>query len=251
MTTASAAVHRRVEVAEAQVEAVQAALSGAAAAIVELDRSSGELAGMTAAVEEIAAQAQLLAMTAGVEAARAGDAGRGFAVIAAEMRALAQRSVATTREIKAVVDRSSRQAAGGARVVDDGHAALRRVSAEVAEVRTAMTDIAGTAREQERGLRQIGKLAATLEYEAREGAGLCQRAASAGTDLVEDAAGQLRLVRRFRIERQPKVAAPPRRRPLTVVRLEESPQPGAPREKRPVVPFRVIDGGLAERRVPG
>jgi methyl-accepting chemotaxis protein len=247
MTTAAAAVHGRMEVAEAQVEAAKAALHGAAATIIALDRSSGELAGMTAAVEEITAQAQILAMTAAVEAARAGDAGRGFAVIAAEMRALAQRLVATTREIKAVVDRSSCQAAGGARLVGDGHAALRRISAEVAETKAVITDIGGTAREQERGLGQIGKLAATLEYEAREGAEFCQRAASAGTDLAEDAAAQLRLVRRFRIARPLNVAAPPKRRPLAVVRLEESPELAAPEEKRPVVPFRVINGGRAER----
>jgi methyl-accepting chemotaxis protein len=125
MATAAAAVHRKVAGAEAQVEAAKAALHGAAVTIVELDRSSGELMGMTAGVEEIAAQAQFLAITAGLEAARAGDAGRGFAVIAAEMRALAQRSAAATQEIKAVVDRSGRQAGSGARFVGDGHAALR------------------------------------------------------------------------------------------------------------------------------
>jgi methyl-accepting chemotaxis protein len=248
MARAASAVQRGVAGAEAQVEAAKAALQGAAEVIEALERSSGQLAGMTAGIEEMATHAQLIAMTAGVEAARAGDAGRGFAVIAAEMRALAQRSATTTREIKAMAGRAEAEAEGGARHLGDGHAALQRIAAEMAEAKTVVADIAGTAQEQEAGLRQIGKLAATLDYQARDSAGLCQHAASMGADLAEDAAAQLRLVRRFRITRQHTVAAPPRRRPLALVRSEATPpQPRLPQEKRPVAPLRVIQGGRAER----
>jgi methyl-accepting chemotaxis protein len=246
VVAAASAVHGTVAGAEAPVEAAKAALQAAAATIAELDHSSGQLAGVMAVIEEIGAHAQMLAMSAGLEAARAGDAGRGFAVIAAEVRALAQRSAVTTRDIKAVVARSGHQAQDGARHVGDGHAALQRMSAEMAEAKAVLAEIAGTAREQERGLRQIGKLAATLEYEARESAGLCQHAAAGGTELADQAAAQLRLVRRFRIARPIAVAAPPKRRPLAVIRSGETPQRRLGEDKRPVVSLRVINGGLAD-----
>jgi len=120
----------------------------------EIESSSRQIGQIIGVIDEIAFQTNLLALNAGVEAARAGDAGRGFAVVAQEVRALAQRPAGAAREIKTLIQSSSRQVENGVGLVAEAGQALSRIGAQVASIEIQVKGIATSAQEQAAGRRR-------------------------------------------------------------------------------------------------
>ena len=165
----------------------------------QIENSSREIGQIIGVIDEIAFQTNLLALNAGVEAARAGDAGRGFSVVASEVRALAQRSAKSAKEIKALIHASTGQIGDGVRMVGDAGGALNRIAEQVNAINALVSEIAASCREQACALAEVNTAVNHMDQTTQHNAAMVQQSTAASAGLSEEAAELSRLVARFKV----------------------------------------------------
>ncbi len=133
---------------EADVEAI-------ASAVRQFVESTHAITAMTQQVGAIADQTNLLALNAAIEAARAGEHGRGFAVVADEVRKLAEQSRRHAGEIDAVTQQLGQQSGQLGETLERGLESLRGSHASMGSVRSALTEMGDTAAAANRGVDEI------------------------------------------------------------------------------------------------
>ncbi|MBS0989398.1 hypothetical protein JK182_12095 [Acetobacter okinawensis] len=212
--------------AHAAVQRSTKVMLSAMSAIQEIATSSAKMSAIIGIIDDIAFQTNLLALNAGVEAARAGDAGRGFAVVATEIRALAQRSSTSSRDIRSLIEVSTKQVTEGVRLVEQTDKELQLVAGQVEAITGHVSNIATVAREQVGSLGEVNTAATHIDATTQQNAAMVEQTAAAAHNLKTEAANLVDVVGHFKLPGGTALAAPSGGRAKAVLA-----SPAAPRRQ--------------------
>lgn len=134
-------------------------ISIAGQSVEGLSRRAGEIGGIVQLIKEIAEQTNLLALNAAIEAARAGEAGRGFAVVADEVRKLAERTAKATTEIGGLVAGIQDETGQAKRIMDVGAGSAASQSAESEAAMHSMQRLLDLAKQMQGSIATSSQLA--------------------------------------------------------------------------------------------
>ncbi len=196
-----------------RIEQLAQEVQKAADVIRELGRDSQDIGKVLDVIRSIAEQTNLLALNAAIEAARAGEAGRGFAVVADEVRSLATRTQSSTQEIQAMIERlqsASRRAVG---VMEESQTyaqasrtsateaaqSLDAISAAVVTINDVNAQVASAAEEQSAVAEEMNRNVTSISDAAEGNAQGARQTTDASEQLAHLAAELQELVGHFRV----------------------------------------------------
>ena len=196
------------------MDSIAQRVKSSAISVESLGSRSDQIGEIVGTIEDIADQTNLLALNAAIEAARAGEQGRGFAVVADEVRALAERTTRATREIGEMIKSIQKEtkcavtameegvnevAKGSEKAADSGRA-LEQILQQINDVNTQIHQVATAAEEQtattseiSNNMQQITEVVAQTSRGAHESASAAHRLSALADDLRR-IVGQFKIV---------------------------------------------------------
>ena len=199
--------------AASEMSKIADSVEASSAIIASLEQQSKEISAVVNVIKEIADQTNLLALNAAIEAARAGEQGRGFAVVADEVRKLAERTTLSTREISSTVEKiqgGTRNAVqsmvAGVDQVRSGTALAQQAGSSIVEIESGarrvvgvVNDITNSLREQNTASNEIARNVEKIATMVEANNASAEQAAAAAHQLEQLADGLTASIASFRL----------------------------------------------------
>ena len=196
------------------IEKVAKTVNESAEVIADLGQRSNQIGQILSVIKDIADQTNLLALNAAIEAARAGEQGRGFAVVADEVRKLAERTAAATSEISGMVGviqddtgravttmrQSSADVQEGVSLANQAGRALQDIASSVEQVADMIGRIAGATHEQSGASEALTQSVEEIAQVADANSRAIEHAATSSQELVNCSQSLQHIVSRFRLQ---------------------------------------------------
>ncbi|AIZ32767.1 chemotaxis protein [Pseudomonas parafulva] len=196
-----------------QIDRLSATIDQAQGVIRDLAGHSTRIGGVLEVIRSIAEQTNLLALNAAIEAARAGEQGRGFAVVADEVRLLAQRTAQSTAEIQTMIEHLQGQSDAAVKAIDTSSEASRQTVAQAREagsrltaieqalhtLATLNTSIASATLQQTHVVEEINRNVLDTAGLSQQTAEAARQSSDAGTALARLSEELEQLLRQFRV----------------------------------------------------
>lgn len=196
-----------------EMQKISQSVQSSSGIIAELEQRSNEISAVVNVIKEIADQTNLLALNAAIEAARAGEQGRGFAVVADEVRKLAERTSSSTREIATTIAEIQQgtqaavqsmvsgvdQVKSGTRMAELAGESIAEIQSGSARVVEAVNDISSALKEQSAASNEISRSIEQIVRMVSSNQAAAEHVAAAATAMEEVADGLSNSVKFFRL----------------------------------------------------
>jgi len=188
------------EVSKKSLEIVtdaESSMTALADSIHEVADASEQTQKIVKTIDEIAFQTNLLALNAAVEAARAGDAGAGFAVVAEEVRNLAMRSAEAAKNTEELIENTVNKVHTGTALVESTTAKFRQVMDISGKLGELTAEIAAASKEQAQGIEQVNQAVTEMDRVIQQNAANAEESASASEELSSQSESMKDMVNRL------------------------------------------------------
>ena len=189
-------------VSEANHEADRsgAMMRDATTAIARIEKSSGRITRIADTIDSIAQQTNILALNTAIEAARAGEKGKGFSVVAAEVRVLAERSAVAAEEIKVLIKQASTDVLDGVTLIGRIGEVIASIMTRVANIDDVVANVAQAAEQQALGLQDVVTSMTEADRAIQQNVKIGDKSAASIRQLHDQTVTLASLVRHFKIQ---------------------------------------------------